>query len=146
MRTARGLLVFLGIVAVSGCGGSPPCTECPNVAGYYLADAKAQSSDRSSCKALSFTGISGQIRLTQDKSALSTTELWGLRGILHTDLTASFGPADAVTTSGEAATVTLSGTFSGSEGRRTYAGTLSARTKDGKCSLSAPLKLTQTVE
>jgi hypothetical protein len=116
------------------------------VAGAYSADARAQSADRSSCKTLFFGGLSEQIRLTQDKSALSLTGLWGLRGILRTDLTASFGPADAVTTLGDAATVALYGTFSGSVGRRTYSGTLSVRTKDGKCTLGVPLTLTQTFE
>ena len=79
------------------CGGSSPvpCTSCLQVSGFYSEASQDNLIDCGDNMQLRFTGGSQQVSLSQDGSSLNLGGSLGMKGVLHADGSAIFGPIPA---------------------------------------------------
>jgi hypothetical protein len=149
MRSVFALCALALGATLSGCGASTETctTDCPNIAGTYLANATAMSKDKSSCGTLYFGGVSRQVVVTQSGASFTTSDFFGVKGtLLGASVSVSFLPAPVVIggdAEGSAGTLQVTGTFTGSEGARTLTGTLLVTETSTACRLSGPFTWTQ---
>ncbi len=141
--------LYFGILAAAAvlcsCGSAAPAcsADCPNVSGTYLANASSVSADKSSCGSMYFGGMSQQIQLIQNGSALTTTNLFGITGTVDSSLSVFFSSKSVVTNIGSAGTVSLSGIFAGAEGARTFSGSFTFKETSTACAIQVPTTWTQ---
>ncbi|MFN7133866.1 MAG: hypothetical protein ACK4N5_17455, partial [Myxococcales bacterium] len=88
------------LLSLSACEGSPPCTQCPNIAGEYLLTVPAMEAEKSSCKQLAVVGGTARVVVSQQQSevkfdlndiALKGTLFENLTVQLHSTTTVDFG-------------------------------------------------------
>lgn len=150
MRVVLGILAAAALVS---CGSGTPCTQCPNVAGYYVGTLTPQSADRSTCQTVYFSGGPASVSVTQQDSAISLSSgnsVLDGTGTLYDDDTATFKSAKVPVVDEWGGVIVMAdrvmnASFGGAEGARTMSVTLTFNAMiDGEsCRLSVNGSLLQ---
>lgn len=138
-------LAALAALSLAACEGSPPCTQCPNVAGVYEITFARVEADQSSCRGVLSIGVTALVTLEQDGSALSFVESgFPLDGILRENNTAFINTRESIVgDSGLEYSASAFITFEGTEGAMTFKGDLIVRVVEPQCTITVPIEARQ---
>jgi hypothetical protein len=93
LRSSLVMSALLALPLVSGCSPEP-CTSCLDVSGTFMETTTASTVDCQAWRFLILHAGEGQVRLTQLGSQLTLSGGDEMRGVLHSDNSASFGPTN----------------------------------------------------
>lgn len=144
--SAAPLLAFAAFASLVACGGRPaaqPCTECPDVGGFYEETVFATPAERSTCRGIYSHGWTSSITVVQEGSlvtAFGPQLLEEPTATLLEDLTIAFNAVRAYTNQGDPGMAYLAGVFVPDGERYRFEGSYNFVRDSDHCRVSLPAK------